>query len=154
MTYDANAAAADSMDLMPAEEKVYSKDTVKKCAATETCYEYTVTADMTGPAQDDEDGNPTDDMSGTMDFSAQLCIDSEDAEADISGYTDAICDEWNTALTEELDSDDLSGVVTGITSTCGDLTACGDDCVDEDDISGAVTFGLSALFVSFTYMMF
>ena len=136
---------ADLMTTVPESEKAYNKETVKTCPDGETCFSYTVSATANVVISD------TETVPGNMEFEAQSCMDDGTAESAAIG--EAICNLWEAALTEDFAaSEELKDVVSGIETTCGSPTKCdGDECVLEDDRSGAVTFGFTAIFFTFMY---
>jgi len=145
------------MTMVPAKNKAFQKETVKTCAAKESCYSYKVTATATVVVTDKE-GKPVmkdgkaETTTGNMAFEAQSCLPTATATADATSAP--ICKEWDTALKEEFAKDaTLKDIISNVKATCGARTKCdGDKCVAKADRSSAATFGLSALLLTLLYL--
>lgn len=156
-TYGEGENQENLMSMIPAEDKVFSNTTVKKCAEKTVCFQYTVSATATIP-EFDESFEPKKDASnntiyttGSMMFVAQGCMD-ENLSTN-STVTDSICAIWRVSLEEEFNTNELSGMFTDFSTTCGTPSKCGDACVDAKDIkSNAVSLGVGALLLTFLYV--
>ena len=156
-TYGEGDNQENLMSMIPAEDKAFSNTTVKKCADKTVCFQYTVSATATIP-QFDEAFEPQKDASnntiyttGTMMFVAQGCMD--ETLSTNSSVAESICVVWRASLEKEFNTNELAGMFTNFSTTCGTPSKCGATCVDAKDIkSNAVGLGVGALLLTFLYM--
>ncbi|KAL5257401.1 hypothetical protein ACHWQZ_G012369 [Mnemiopsis leidyi] len=141
-----DAEGLDQMSTVPESDKAYDKETVKTCPDGESCFTYTVsaTADVTFGIET---------VPGNMEFEAQSCMDNGTAQNAVIG--EVVCEMWEVSLSEEFAaSEELKDVFSGVETTCGSPTECaGDECVLEDDRSGASTLEFAAIFLTSLYLL-
>lgn len=152
-SYGTGDGLIDLYSEIPDSEKAYDKATVKTCPKQQACYKYTVsaTAQVKIETTDTNGQTTSTTQSGNMEFESQSCM--ADSTAEDSEVGDAVCKLWETSLTSEFNSlEETKDMISNVKTTCGKPTKCnGDECVLKADRSGAATFGISAIILSFLY---